>query len=372
MREEIVRISRVVIDLGIADLNEMLVDFLPDAKVRVTDIHEGGIIGQVKLLLWNIDFAARPNSSRPDELSIEVSASKLVPIPSLLVQKSLREAIKDAPNGIDVIQQALKVHLPSILNPLGIYVKIRELKCHNGFIRIGVEGIRLPTPNFSKQETRETRAYAEHAPSASTSSSYGARDATTPTTAATATPGNPDAAGPAPEGRPGNSREGEGSRPQPAVVPGAHWTSESSSSSQSPQSSQSVPSRQANSQPTSQPVAQPASQSGSEASPDPSSQPNPQPAWRSNSQPDADAGSQPEEEQGSLSRNLNDGTERQQGRTYPENQSAEGFLPSSSQDTHTNIRLGQQPIVRVTSQGSDKGTQPRAIDYSFTTPRRNQ
>lgn len=147
------RISRVVVDLGIADLNEMLVDFLPDAKIRVTDIHEGGIIGQLKLLLWNIDFAARPTSGRSDELSLEIAASKLVPIPSLIVQRSLRDAIKDAPNGIDVIQQSLRVHLPSILNPLGIHVKIRELACHNGFVRVGLEGIRLPTPDFGKKNS---------------------------------------------------------------------------------------------------------------------------------------------------------------------------------------------------------------------------
>jgi len=146
------RLSRVVIDVGISDLNEMLVEFMPDAKARVLDIQEQGIIGQVKLLLWNIDFVARPSSSKSDELAIEINASKLVPIPSAIVQRQLKEAIKEAPAGIDVIQQTLKVHLPSVLGPLGVNLAVRELSCHNGYVRLAVDGLSLPNPSVPKKD----------------------------------------------------------------------------------------------------------------------------------------------------------------------------------------------------------------------------
>ncbi|MCF8567808.1 hypothetical protein LLE49_24095 [Alicyclobacillus tolerans] len=138
------RVRQISIELNAQDLNEMLDEFVPDAKIRVLDIHEDGIRGQLKLLLWNIDFVARPMSQSPDELSLDITASKLVPIPSALVQRQLKEAMRTAPSGIDVIQQAIKVHIPSILSPFGVSLSIRELKPYDGFLRLGLNDVRVP------------------------------------------------------------------------------------------------------------------------------------------------------------------------------------------------------------------------------------
>lgn len=367
------RISRVVIDLGIADLNEMLVDFLPDARLRVTDINENGIIGQVKLLLWNIDFAARPNSNRPDELSLEISASKLVPIPSMIVQRSLRDAIKDAPNGINVIQQALKVHLPSILNPLGIYVKIRELQCHNGFVRVGLEGIRLPTPDFSKKETetrdsRDPRQYSDRSwdtngryGNAAASESYGTSarygngngHGTGDESRRSRYPGTEDKTG---EGGPGTNGLGA-DQSSPKATDWNRPNANESGPQQSPTPGQS----DAGSSSCVIPNSPGSTPSGTDSEPRRPAQPNPLPNSQSGS-----PGSQGEE-----TRTPDPAAERRLSLPSPENEPASSFLPPLSKDTSTNASIVPPPIVRVSSQGHNDGTRRTPLNYTFTTRRNN-
>jgi len=140
-----VRVSQVTIDLTSQDINEMIEEFAEDVKIQVTDIREDGIHGHVKLLLWNIDFTARPSTTGDGEVSLIVAAHKLVPIPSAIVERQLKSAVKDAPAGIDVIQQAIKVHLPSLLSPFGISLNVKELRAYQGFLRISVHGVQLPS-----------------------------------------------------------------------------------------------------------------------------------------------------------------------------------------------------------------------------------
>lgn len=122
----------------------MIAEFAPEAKITVTHVDESGIYGQVKLLLWNVDFVARLSCTAEGEVSIEVAAHKLVPIPGMIVNRQLREAVKDAPPGVDVIQQALKVHLPSLLRPFGASLGIQEIRTYSGYIRLKVDKVRLP------------------------------------------------------------------------------------------------------------------------------------------------------------------------------------------------------------------------------------
>lgn len=138
------RIHHISLDLTAGDLTSMVQEFAPDAKFRITTITPEGIRGQVKLLIWSIDFVARPNHGQHDTVSVEITASKLVPIPNSIVQRQLKEAMRDAPPGIDVIQQALKVHVPSILEPFGVELRIRELRCLEGFLHLSLEDIALP------------------------------------------------------------------------------------------------------------------------------------------------------------------------------------------------------------------------------------
>lgn len=140
------RISHVTVDINTQDLNSLLEEFLPDSSVRIVDITESGIRGQVKLLLWSVDFIARP-ASGDDDVSLDISAYKMIPIPSALVQRSLKEAIKDAPAGVDVIRQSLRVHLPALLGPLGIDMTVRELRVYDGYLRVTVDNVQLPKLN---------------------------------------------------------------------------------------------------------------------------------------------------------------------------------------------------------------------------------
>lgn len=149
------RIHQVTFNLTADDLTSMIHEFAPEAKFRIVDVSPNGIHGHIKLLLWNVDFIARPRSTEDGVVSLEISASKLVPIPPALVQRQLKEAIKDAPSGIDVIQQALKVHLPSILAPFAIQLNVRELRCGEGVLHLAVEDIDLPTFQQLTQSLRK-------------------------------------------------------------------------------------------------------------------------------------------------------------------------------------------------------------------------
>ena len=139
------RISQLEFKLTTADLNELIYEFAPDVKIRITDIQEDGLHGQLKLLVWNVDFVARPSCDREkEELSLDISARKLINIPVQIVEHQLREAMKDAPQGIEVMRQTLKVHVPSILQPLGISLRIREFRCLNGVVTVAIEQVRVP------------------------------------------------------------------------------------------------------------------------------------------------------------------------------------------------------------------------------------
>lgn len=137
-------ISNVIIDLSIEDLNEFIADVAPDLKIHLNDIQPDGFRGHIKLLFWNIDFVARPSFTKNGEVALDVSAHKLVAIPGSIVKYQLKEAIKDAPPGIEVIQQSLRVHLPSILGPFGMALKVSELTMTPGMLRIGVENAVVP------------------------------------------------------------------------------------------------------------------------------------------------------------------------------------------------------------------------------------
>lgn len=138
------RISTVSIELSTEDINSLLEEFASEARMRLTNISPDGIRGQVKFFLWNVDFLAKPSFGINSEVSLEVSAHKLVPIPPAIVQRQLKEAVKDAPPGVDAIRQALKVHLPSLLQPFGISLGLQSLECHEGFVRITVDSVQLP------------------------------------------------------------------------------------------------------------------------------------------------------------------------------------------------------------------------------------
>jgi hypothetical protein len=139
-----VRISTVTIELSTEDINSLLEEFASETRIRLTDISPDGIRGHVKLFLWNVDFLAKPSFGIHSDVSLDVSAHKLVPIPSAIVQRQLKEAVKDAPPGVDVIRQALRVHLPSLLEPFGISLGLQELQCHQGFVRVTVDSVQLP------------------------------------------------------------------------------------------------------------------------------------------------------------------------------------------------------------------------------------
>ncbi|KPV44529.1 hypothetical protein [Alicyclobacillus ferrooxydans] len=139
------KIHHVSIDLSIDDLNSMIREFAPDAKIRILSIDADGIRGQVKLLWWSVDFLAIPLNGSDGTVSVDISASKLVPIPSSIVERQLKEAVRSAPSGVDVIQQALKVHLPSILSPFGIALTIKDLSTDRGLLHISINSIDLPS-----------------------------------------------------------------------------------------------------------------------------------------------------------------------------------------------------------------------------------
>jgi hypothetical protein len=135
------RISNVSIELSTEDINSLLDEFASEARLRLTDISPDGLRGQVKLFLWNVDFLAKPSFGIHSEVSLDVSAHN---IPSAIVQRQLKEAVKDAPAGVDAIRQALKVHLPSLLQPFGISLGLKSLECHQGYIRVTVDSVQLP------------------------------------------------------------------------------------------------------------------------------------------------------------------------------------------------------------------------------------
>ncbi|MCL6548188.1 MAG: hypothetical protein K6T30_04670 [Alicyclobacillus sp.] len=136
-----VRVSHICLDLDVRDLNTLLAEFLPEPDIRVVDIRTDGVHGHVRLWWWNIDFVARPCASGPAVIAVDVSAHKLVPIPSAIVHFHLREAMKDAPPGVDVIRQTLTVHLPSVLKPFGLSLEVQEFRAHDGYIRIVADNV---------------------------------------------------------------------------------------------------------------------------------------------------------------------------------------------------------------------------------------
>lgn len=159
------RISRVNIELSADDVNSLIEEFAPDAPIRITHITRDGLYGQLKLLLWSVDFTAKvwcggendgstvgadgrgvpdAEGSVPSTVFVDVSAHKLVAIPSMIVERQLREAVKDAPDGIDVIRTTLRVHLPSLLIPLGVTMAMEALETADGALRIGMRQLALP------------------------------------------------------------------------------------------------------------------------------------------------------------------------------------------------------------------------------------
>ncbi|SIS83118.1 hypothetical protein [Alicyclobacillus vulcanalis] len=136
------RISNISVRLSADDLNSMIAEFAPDVPLRITSVRPDGVHGQFKFLMWNIDFAARPTSN-PDkgEVALEISARKLVNIPPALVQMSLQEAMKDAPQGIEVLRQSLRLNIASLLDPLGISLKLNDFTCGDGFLVIDLARI---------------------------------------------------------------------------------------------------------------------------------------------------------------------------------------------------------------------------------------
>ena len=135
------RIRRITLELDTEDINSIISDFLPEHQLQVTGIDADGIRGHLRFLLWNIDFIARPYSRSSDELNIDVTARKLVTIPPSIIQRQLREAMKDAPPGIDVMQQMLRVKFTSLLAPFGLSLKVEELQSLDGFVRVTLSGI---------------------------------------------------------------------------------------------------------------------------------------------------------------------------------------------------------------------------------------
>ncbi|MFD1675584.1 hypothetical protein [Alicyclobacillus fodiniaquatilis] len=139
------RISHVSLQLTADDLNQWVQELAPDVKLRISEIREDGVHGQLKFLMWYVDFVARPHCYRDrEEIAVEISARKLVPIPAAIVQRQLEEAMKDAPQGIEVLRQVLKLHVPSLLEPLNIGLNVRDFTCRDGRLLINVDDCELP------------------------------------------------------------------------------------------------------------------------------------------------------------------------------------------------------------------------------------
>ncbi|MBX6353557.1 MAG: hypothetical protein IRZ10_09510 [Thermoflavifilum sp.] len=149
------RISQVILHVSADDLNRAIAEFAPDTKARVTRIDSEGIHGEVRLWIWSVDLLLRPSVTADGQVAIEVSAQKLVPIPSAIVERQLRLAMKDAPAGVDVFQQALRVHLPSLLRPFGVSLALRELRTMDGYLRVAAEAVEFPSPLASRSGARE-------------------------------------------------------------------------------------------------------------------------------------------------------------------------------------------------------------------------
>ncbi|MFB5190687.1 hypothetical protein [Alicyclobacillus fastidiosus] len=138
------RISQVSLKLSADDINQWIHELAPEVKLRILEIRDDGIYGQLKFLMWNVDFIARPHCYKErDEIAVEISARKLVPIPASIVERSLQEAVKDAPQGIEVLRQVLKLHVPSILEPLKIGLKVQDFSCRAGSVVIDVADCEL-------------------------------------------------------------------------------------------------------------------------------------------------------------------------------------------------------------------------------------
>jgi hypothetical protein len=138
-----VRVSNITVELSAEDINELIAEFAPEVKIQIVAIDERGIHGQVKFMLWNIDFTAMPAATPNGQVSIEVAAHKLVAIPGPLVQRQLKEVVKDAPPGVDAIQQALRIHLPTLLQPFGASLVLDEFKPYPGYVRIKASKIQV-------------------------------------------------------------------------------------------------------------------------------------------------------------------------------------------------------------------------------------
>lgn len=133
------RISHVCFQLTTDDLNGWLADLAPDFKLHIQEIRDGAVHGQLKFLMWNVDFVARPHCYKErDEIALEISAHKFVAIPVSIVERQLQEAMKDAPQGIEVLRQILKVHVPSILEPFNIHLKVTDFSCREGSLNIQI------------------------------------------------------------------------------------------------------------------------------------------------------------------------------------------------------------------------------------------
>ncbi|WP_029422151.1 hypothetical protein [Alicyclobacillus macrosporangiidus] len=140
------RVSQISIVMDRDDLQEWMDELLPKSGVRILSITPEGIRGQVKLLWWYVDFLAVPSIPASDTVAIDISAHKLVPIPSALVQRQLKEAVRDGPPGISVMEESLRVHLPSLLAGLGVHLHVRHLGCEQGRVTVSVEGLSVPWP----------------------------------------------------------------------------------------------------------------------------------------------------------------------------------------------------------------------------------
>jgi hypothetical protein len=138
-----VRIARMNFDLEAKDINSMIHEFAPEANVWVEEINQYGVRGHLKLLFWNVDFVAVPYSTDRDEINIQITAHKLVTIPPAIIQRQLQEAIKDAPEGIDVLSQMLRVKITSLLRPFGLSLEVEELQPYDGFVRVGLAGVQV-------------------------------------------------------------------------------------------------------------------------------------------------------------------------------------------------------------------------------------
>ncbi|MCL6517931.1 hypothetical protein [Alicyclobacillus sp.] len=138
------RVTQLSIVMERDDLQAWLDELWPSSGLRILSIGPEGVRGQVKLLWWHVDFLAVPAVPAPDTVALDISAHKLVPIPSVLVQRQLKEAVRDAPPGISVVEESLRVHLPSLLEGLGIHLHVRHLGCEPGRLTLSVEGLQVP------------------------------------------------------------------------------------------------------------------------------------------------------------------------------------------------------------------------------------